>query len=143
MADIFQLTTGFSLWKRLENTGTEQQLVPLFLSYASGLARICSRCVGQVGLFICLQGKRGIAGLLALCCPSLMHVELVGFVVVLSATPLLPCRVTSTARLARHTSRKSWPAQMHGTRKEVLTAEHKVKKEDIVFVFHFVFACKN
>ena len=105
--------------------------------------------LGWPGFARGVSGKLGCScaaagfGLLALCCPSMMHVELVGFVVVLSATPLLPCRVTSTARLARHTSRKSWPAQMHGTRKEVLTAEHKVKKEDIVFVFHFVFACKN
>ena len=55
-------------------------------------------------------------------------------------------RVTSTAPLARHTLSKSWLAQMRGTTKEVLAAEHKVKKEcreDIVFIFHFVFPCKN
>ena len=35
---------------------------------------------------------------------------------------LLPCRVICMARLARHTSSKFWPAQMHGTRREVLAA---------------------
>ena len=72
--------------KEKESQGKEkkQQLVPLSLSHASWLARICSRCDGQVGPCMCrCMVKGGVANLSVLCGSSVVHVGQLFVVVVL------------------------------------------------------------